>query len=141
MITLERLRTAYRRSFAPTASALPAPVAVPDWTRKLTPAQKAVRAGGEMLTERLPGWHKVISLPDLDVSTSENCIAGQLARKHQLGRTLAEPFRVYGGSYGALMNGLGLSGGTQYGFVSTNAAPSYELNEAWRDYIVALRCA
>lgn len=133
--TLQRL--VGRGHFAPAAPAAAPPVETP--RRKPSAAEEAVRRGGEMLAERLPGWHHFISLASLDVSSGFMCVLGQLAQFYPG----AQSFVVHNPAdtpYGNLATGLGVSGkGVKYGFVCSEKATYSELTQAWRDYIVALR--
>lgn len=42
-------------------------------------AQTRVERGAALLDKHVPGWHRRITLEELDLSSCQNCICGQLA--------------------------------------------------------------
>lgn len=150
---LTRLRSFGRAHFAPAVPAA-APPNEPE-VKPLTPAQQVVRAGGEMLAGRFPGWYQHINLASLNISGAYSCILGQLGLHSQEVRKVLNSY--YGGPlearwtlqergpYAATARALGLENDDvqRYGFVGNGSAGIYtdDLTQAWREYIVSLRCA
>jgi len=146
MAVLERLM---RRHFAPAAPAVAPPVE----TMPPRAAREAVARGGDLLTRWAPDWYlpKYIDLTALDVANGERCVLAQFGRNHPLGRALVSQalkrltWQYCGNcTYGAMQRALGISipGVPQsMGFLASDKGATYEeLTQAWRDYIVALRC-
>lgn len=139
---LSRLRLG-RRNFAPAA-----PAAAPPVPQKLTPAEAAVRRGGELLTRALPGWYEYISLTELEISNAERCVLGQIGRRDPRGaRAVALAREAFipcfaTDTYNAMALALGIDNTTasaRLGFAARVGASFDDLTQAWREYIVQLR--
>lgn len=60
--------------------------------------EEAVANGAQMLDEKVPGWHKLINVDELDLSCCTACVCGQLGR--QLGWALFPYMDDYPAEYG-----------------------------------------
>ena len=59
-----------------------------------SPAE-VVAAGAQLLDERMPGWWKKVSLEELQLSSCESCVCGQLAGTALVKAAVANDFDVY----------------------------------------------
>ncbi len=92
-----------------------------------------VQRGAEFLDERIPGWVDRIDTGSLDISSSVNCILGQLYSGR---RTDVSPYLDHRNELG-----LSIAESASMGFASSSTEVSQQLDREWTRVISNCRIA